>query len=378
MSFGRASAGAALALKARVLLYAASPLYNGKGYDGSDNELICYGSYDKKRWELAAAAAAEVIRLGAYDLYKPVAITDTDTDDEVIAKGAAGYRKLFTVITGNKELILSRTSKAGNQVERQNFPVGIPNGKGLTSPSQQMVDAYGTVDGFGIDDPAGRYDRTKPYDRRDPRFYASIFYNGQAWNGTTIETFRGGAHNNTNTSTRTGYYMSKFCGSEVVISGTPTYTNHCFPLFRYAELLLDYAEAANEAYGPDIDALGCGLTARDALEQVRSRIFRPSQTGVDVARGDVGGMRAAIRRERRVELAFEDHRYYDIKRWKIAGEVLNEGINGMQITKSGDTFSYQVMENVSSRQFSPKFYLYPIPNRDVANNSAIKSNNPFW
>lgn len=378
VSFGRASTGAALALKARVLLYAASPLFNGPGYDGSGNEFIGYGSYDGKRWELAAAAAAEVIRSGDYEIYRSGTPTDADPDERVIATGSANYRKLFTVIAGNKELILSRTSKAGNQVERQNFPVGIPNGQGLTSPSQQQVDAYGTVDGRPIDAPGGLYDRTNPYRNRDPRFYASIFYNGQDWNGTTIETFQGGAHNKTATSTKTGYYLSKFCGSEVVISGTPTQTNHCFPLFRYGALLLDYAEAANEAYGPDADALGCGLTAREALKTVRSRVLRPSQTDVGVAAGDAEGMRAAIRRERRVELAFEDHRYYDVKRWKIAGEVLSEPIRGMQIVRTGDTFSYRIVENAGSRQFTPKFYLYPIPHGDVVNNSAIRGNNPLW
>lgn len=94
VNFGRASKGAALALKARLLLYAASPLYNGKGYDGSDNEFICYGSYDKKRWESAAAAAAEVIRLGDYDIYKPNPVAETDKDEQVIASGSANYRKL--------------------------------------------------------------------------------------------------------------------------------------------------------------------------------------------------------------------------------------------------------------------------------------------
>lgn len=378
VSFGRASKGAALALKARALLYAASPLYNGTGYDGTDNELICYGAYDAARWEAAAEAAAEVIKLGYYAIYQPNAIDEGATDAEVIANGSNNYRRLFTVISGNKELILPRTSKVGNQVEIQNFPVGIPNGKGLTSPSQQMVDAYGMVDGRPIDLPGGSYDRRNPYENRDPRFYASIFYNGQDWNGTTIETFEGGAHNNTNTSTRTGYYLSKFCGSEVVISGTPTKTNHCFPLFRYAELLLDYAEAANEAYGPDSDPLGCGLTARDALKQVRGRVLRPSACDVDVAQGDRDAMREAIRAERRVELAFEDHRYYDVKRWKIADEVLGESIRGMKITRTGDTFDYQEVENVNTRQFAPRFYLYPIPNDDVVNNSAIKGNNPLW
>lgn len=379
VSFGRASKGAAMALKARTLLYAASPLFNGPGYDGTANEFICYGQYDPSRWEAAAEAAADVIKLGYYDIYMPNEITDASTDEQVISSGSANYRRLFNVITGNKELILPRTSKAGNQVEKDNFPVGITNGKGLTSPSQQMVDAYGMVNGVAIDDLEGSaYDASDPYTGRDPRFYASIFYNGQNWAGTTIETFEGGIHNNTETSTVTGYYLSKFCAEEVVISGTPTNTNHCFPLFRYAELLLNYAEAANEAYGPDEDHFGCGMTARDAVKKVRSRVLRPSETDVKAASNDRDGMREAIMAERRVELAFEDHRYYDLKRWKLAEEVLNESIRGMRIVKAGDTFNYEPVDNVESRTFSAKFYLYPIPNDDVVNNTAIRSNNPLW
>lgn len=380
VSFGRASKGAAMALKARALLYAASPLYNGLGYDGTDNEFICYGTEDPKRWELAASAAADVIKLNYYDIYQPNAIADSDADSRVMTRGKNNYRKLFTEIKGNRELIMSRTSATGNQVEKQNFPVGIPNGKGLTSPSQQMVDAYGMVDGLSIDDPESIYKPANPYLKRDPRFYASIFYNGQTWNNkTTIETFVGGAHNNTISSTKTGYYLSKFCAENVVISGTQTKTNHCFPLFRYAELLLNYAEAVNEAFGPDVDPYDCGMTARDALKKIRGRVLRPSQTDVKVSVGDKDGMREAIRAERRVELAFEDHRYFDVKRWKIAESVLSENIKGMNITKTEDgKFMYEVVENVDERQFTTKYYLYPIPNADVTNNSAIKKNNPLW
>lgn len=378
-SFGRASKGAALALKARALLYAASPLFNGPGYDGTVNEFICYGEYSPERWEAAAEAAADVIKMNYYDIYAPSAINDSDSDDKVIENGSSNYRKLFNVITGNKELVLSRTSKAGNQVEKDNFPVGITNGKGLTSPSQQMVNAYGMVDGLAIDDLEGNtYDPQNPYSNRDPRFYASIFYNGEDWAGTTIETWEGGMHNNTETSTLTGYYLSKFCAEEVVISGTQTNTNHCFPLIRYAEVLLNYAEAVNEVSGPDTDPYNCGMTARDALKKVRGRVLRPSQTDVKVASGDKEGMREAIKAERRVELAFEDHRYYDLKRWKDAEDVLNTNIAGMRILKNGDTFQYEPVDNVESRTFSTKFYLYPIPNDDVVNNSAIKSNNPLW
>ena len=377
VTFGRASKGAAMALKARVLLYAASPLYNGNGYDGSGNEFICYGNTDPARWAAAAEAAAAVIKMGDYELYAPTVITDASTDAQVISAGTKNYRDLFITIVGNKELIMSRTSAKGNKVEVQGFPYGIPNATGITSPSQQMVDAYGMVNGKAIDAPGSTYSETDPYTGRDPRFYASIFYNGQLWNGTTtVETFTGGAHNNAANATKTGYYLSKFCSEKVIISGNTTNTDHCFPLFRYAEVLLNYAEAANEAYGPDTDHDACGLTARQAVELVRARVLRPADAAVTAA--DAAALRTVIRDERRVELAFEDHRYFDLKRWMTAETVLNEDIKGMQVTKTGTSFNYKVVSNVAVRQFTPKFYIYPIPNSEVVNNTAIKRNNPLW
>ena len=376
VAFGRASKGAALALKARVLLYAASDLYNGSGYDKSGNEYVCLGSRDASRWEAAAKAAAEVIKTGAYGIYAPNRISDSDSDSEVIAKGSANYRKLFITISGNSELVMSRTATMCNNVEVKQFPYGMPNAKGIVSPSQQMVDAYGMVNGRPIADPMSGYQADAPYEGRDPRFYGSIFYNGQKWNGMTIETFVGGAHNNAADATKTGYYLSKFCSEDVLISGNANTTYHCFPLIRYAEVLLNYAEAANEAVGPDSDAFGCGLTARQAVELVRGRVLRPSDARVTA--DGASEMREAIREERRVELAFEDHRYYDLKRWMTAEEVLNENIAGMQIVKNGQDLMYKRISDVAGRQFTPKFYVYPIPNSEVVNNAAIKKNNPLW
>ena len=376
VSFGRASKGAADALKARVLLYAASPLYNGTGYNASSNELVCYGTYDKGRWEVAAEAAAKVIASGEYSLYIPNAIGDSASDVEVIDKGTENYRNLFTTIAGNKELVFSRTASMTNSVEKQQLPYGIPNAKGIVSPSQQMVDAYGMVNGKGIDDAGSGYSEDAPYEGRDPRFYASIFYNGQMWNGTLIETYQGGLHNNASDATKTGYYLSKFCSENVVISGNANSTYHCFPLIRYAEVLLDYAEAVNEAFGPDSDPFNCGLTAREAVELVRSRVLRPQDAAVNVQ--GVDNMREFIRDERRVELAFEDHRYFDLKRWMKASDVLNENIQGMQITKNGTDYIYRKVNDVAVRQFTDKFYVYPLPNSEVMNNPSIKVNNPMW
>lgn len=376
VAFGRASKGAALALKSRALLYAASPLYNGKGYDGSGNEFISYGSADASRWNAAAEAAAAVIKENYYSIYAPKTIEPSDDDASVIAKGAENYRKLFLTISGNKELILSRTASMGNSVETMQFPYGMPNAKGIISPSQQMVDAYGMVNGKNISDAASDYDENNPYVGRDPRFYASVFYNGQVWNKNTIETYVGGLHNNAADATKTGYYLSKFCSEDVLISGNTNTTYHCFPLIRYAEILLNYAEAANEAFGPDKDQYGCGLTAREAVELVRSRVLRPADAAVTAA--DAAALREIIREERRVELAFEDHRYFDLKRWMLAEDVLNEDIEGMNILKVGSAFAYSRVSNVEARQFTTKFYIYPIPNSDVVNNPAIARNNPLW
>ena len=381
---GKISKGAAIALKSRMLLYAASDLYNGPAYDGSTNNLVGYGTYSKVCWEDAAKAAADVTALGYYALYKPSAIIDTQNDATVKTNGEKNYADLFYTLSGNKELILIRTVAQSNGVEKKNNPVGYTNGGGTTNPSQQMVDAYGMLNGKKITDAASGYLATNPYNNRDPRFNVSIFYNDKAWTGnpsrTKVETFVDGLDNKitATNATKTGYYLSKFMKSGIVISGTETKTNHCFPLFRYAEILLNYAEAMNEAYGPDVDPKGYGKTARAAIEEVRARVLRPKDAVLSwVPSGDVAAMREAIRNERRVELAFEDQRQIDVRRWKIAPQTIGQNLSGMKITKTGTTFSYELMPNVAIRVFEPKMYLYPIPQSEMNKNKALIQN-PLW
>lgn len=377
---GRISTGAALALKSRMLLYAASDLYNGPGFEGSTDDLIGYGSYSKERWEAAAQSAAGIIGLGYYSLYKPNAITDSQNDATVKTNGEKNYADLFYTLSGNKELILIRTSAQGNAVEKKNSPVGYTNGQGTTNPSQQMVDAYGMLNGKGISEAGSGYLATNPYLNRDPRFNVSIFYNGRTWSGRPVESFIDGLDNKitSTNATKTGYYLSKFMKSGIVISGSETKTNHCFPLIRYAEILLNYAEAMNEAYGPDVDPKGYGKTARAAVVEVRSRVLRPKDAALlSVPAGNVAAMREAIRNERCVELAFEDHRQIDVRRWKTAPQTLGQNINGMKITKVGNSFTYELMSNVATRVFEPKMYLYPIPQSEINKNKALIQN-PLW
>ena len=133
----------------------------------------------------------------------------------------------------------------------------------------------------------------------------------------------------------------------------------------------------NEAYGPDVDPKGFGKTARAAVEEVRSRVLRPKESVLNVPGGDVVAMRDAIRRERRVELAFEDHRQIDVRRWKIAPATIGQNINGIKITKSGSNFTYEPLLNVAVRVFEPKMYLYPIPLSEMNKNKAFIQN-PLW
>lgn len=372
--FGRASKGAALALKSRVLLYAASPLYNGSGFKNDNNPLICYGNEDPMRWEKAAEAAHQVIALNFYTIYMRREITNAHANAQVLSRGEDNYRRLFTTISGNKELILSRTAALNNTIEKDNTPVGYTNGLGRTSPSQQMVDAYGMINGKTINDPS--YDTDRPYLNRDPRFTASIFFNGKNWSGREVETFQGGKDMQGTVYSRTGYYLSKFSAENVIISGgSQTNTYHCFPIFRYAEVLLNYAEAMNNAYGPDLDPKGYGLTAREALRQIRSRVLRPNSTDVEASTQQE--MTEVIKRERQVELAFEEHRYFDLKRWKDAENILSQDIKGVIIQKDENGIYYDYSYTVETRQFPDRLYYYPIPHSEISRNSALV-NNPGW
>jgi hypothetical protein len=236
------------------------------------------------------------------------------------------------------------------------------------------------LNGKSITDGTSGYSELNPYLSRDPRFNASIFYNSKTWSGRGIETFTDGLDNKitATNATKTGYYLSKFMKSGIVISGTETKTYHCFPLIRYAEILLNYAEAMNEAYGPDVDPKGYGKTARAAVVALRSRVLRPKNAVLSsVPAGDVAAMRMAIRNERCVELAFEDHRQIDVRRWKIAPQTIGQNLTGMKITKVGTNYTYALIPNVALRVFDPKMYLYPVPQSEMNKNKALIQN-PLW
>lgn len=349
---GRATKGAALALKARTLLYAASPLYN----DPAESEdTYFHGAYDSQKWDQAADAANEVIALNEYSLYPD-------------------YAGFFTTLAGNNEIILSKMRGANNNVEQDNGPTGYTNGRGGTGPSLNLVNAYEMADGTSFDwsNPAMAAD---PFSNRDPRFYSSILYNGSAWMGSTVDTYQGGDDLLSTNSTKTSFYIRKFLDENARWFGQVGEAYHCFPIIRYAEVLLNYAEAMNESYGPESDPQGYGLTAKDAVEMIRSRAgLSPHELASGLSQDE---MREVVRHERRIELAFEEHRFFDVRRWKTAEEVLGETIEGLRITDNGDgSYSYEIIE-VEDRVFTPKMYIYPIPLYEINRNTALEQS-PQW
>jgi starch-binding outer membrane protein, SusD/RagB family len=361
VDWGRPSNGAALALKCRVYLLGASPLFNGGAISSPQASagLLGFTTSDPLRWQKVIDAAEELKALNYYALQTP----------------------LISVFTNKKnaEVIFAKQSANSTTLEVQSTPVGyIVNGvanEGRTSPSQNLVDAFPMLNGIAITDAGSGYNPAAPYTNRDKRLDATIFYNTLRWLNRPVETFNGGLDKpNTNVvQTKTGYYLRKFLG-DFTNSSQFSNTSHNFIYFRYAEILLNYAEALNER----------GRT-EDAVQQiieVRKRASNGIAAGVNNRYGIAAGiaqsaMRTLIQNERRIELAFEEHRFWDLRRWKIAGTVLNGPIRGMDIVRTApNTFTYNIVQ-VSATVFTDKLYYMPLPYDETVKNPNLQQN-PGW
>lgn len=356
----------AMALKCRVLLYAASPLFNERPIPGvkeSQKPLVGYESYDAERWKKAADAAKQFI-----DNYPHFALN---------LNFSAVFLNDYGV-NNNKEIIFFRQGSKNTQIEYNNGPVGFSGnnlGLGRTSPTQNLVDAFPMKDGKAIDDPTSKYtySRSDMYKNRDARLDLTVLHNGSKWLNTTLETFEGGIHNPTGATqkTKTGYYLRKFMGN---FETQANYTEqlHTWIMFRYAEILLNYAEAENEYAGPSEPVY-------KVLKDLRKRAkIEAGTNGMYGLKSDMNKveMRTAIQNERRIELAFEEQRYWDIRRWRMAEEIFKKPLQGLLIVKDGAILSFNVV-NVASTEFDIKRYLYPIPYSEVVKNSRMIQN-PNW
>lgn len=328
-AFGRATKGAALALKSRLLLYAASPLYVDFGDIDEANK-----PSDATLWKAAADAAKAVIDLNQYEL-------------------APAYDDLFKNDFQNKEYIFVRRYPSNSDFEKSNFPVSY-GGKGGTNPSQNLIDDYEMLDGTAFDwnDPVKA---AHPFENRDERLLATVLMNGVLFKGKRVATYPGGADATPNpNATKTGYYLRKSLNENVNIQTGGGSDGHVVPLFRLAEIYLNYAEALNEydPTNPDIAVY---------LNKIRERVSLP-----DVPSGlTQEQMRTLIHHERRVELAFEEHRFWDVRRWKVASSTLGAPVKGVKITQDdAGNFTYSPVQ-VEQRVFQPKMYWYPIPQSEV-------------
>jgi starch-binding outer membrane protein, SusD/RagB family len=336
---GRLTKGAALALKARALVFAASPLHNS--------------SNDLSKWQKAAQAAHDVIVFaqgaGAYSL---------NTD----------YRNYFlqnNTLT-SAETIWAIRYTGTNTLEINNYPISTAGGLSGLTPTDNLVSDF---------EYKSTRDPLKPYANRDPRLYYSIATNDTTWNSRKIDESVGGTDDMRKTNaSKTGYYLKKFLNDNMNLTQGATQV-HNWPVFRYGEILLEYAEAMNEAYGADNDN-GWGLTAKQALNAVRSR------TGVAmpaVTIGDQAGFRNAVKHERRIELVFENYRYWDLLRWKDAATVLNGAMNGVLVTKNTSGQFIYTPVNVENRVFdASKMYYYPFPQTEIIKSKGILQQNAGW
>lgn len=391
---GRANKYAVLALKAQAALYHASPLFSqGKSEEEKKNLWAAAVIANK---ELIDAAEAKGLGLA------------TNLED-------LWGKEYYSDASSSKEIIWARRTASANTFESYNFPVGYSSGQGGNCPTQDFVDAFECTDGKSIDE-SPLYDAASPYANRDPRLTKTVVLNGDAWPNDlaaynsehpTVETYIGGYHSRTGSAagksyaTTTGYYLKKFCNPDQILrarSGVAVTTSpHGWLTFRMGGMYLNYAEALYQyfkACGNGNAAGASGVVEYTDTEGNKTTVTVPgTQTAAKMAsktRARSGmpvfedGMTndkfwSEYKNERRVELAFEGHRFYDVRRWLEDGEKFMN-IHRMEITKNEDgTFSYnKVAVTRGDGQWQTKWNLFPFSQTEIMKSGNAIQQNPGW
>lgn len=359
---GRASGGAAMALKSRALLYAASDLYNQPGLNPAYGYTDVTDNARKLRWENAAKAAYAVIATGKYTLQP--------------------YSLIFTLGSGRgTEVIFERRTGSDNVFDRANYPIGFDKGSTGTCPSQNLVDAYEMRANGSEFDWNNPTHAANPYAGRDPRLLMTVLTNNESYGkpARNVEIWEGGLDGlPRQKATKTGYYLKKWVNPALDFSLNNT-TFHQWIYFRIGEFYLNYAEAMNEAFkDPAYKNISAGYmrSAIESINLVRSR-FGVSMPAVPASTSYTEFI-GRIRNERRVELAFEGHRWFDVRRWMIGATSLGADLRGVRIVKTGEnTFTYTPAV-VEKRVFEPRMNLYPIPQSEINKTGGSILQNPNW
>jgi len=345
----RATGAAVMALKARALLFDASPLNN------PNNDLV--------KWKKAAEASKAIIDLNKFSL-------------------EPNYANVLTVANSNEYIrIWPRGGRGfiGTYLSDFLIPTSYGGAQSNLSPVQNHVDLYEMANGKPITDATSGYNPQNPYLNRDPRFYVNILYNNVTWQGRAVQTWQSepnaqgiityGTDISTATSiTKTSYYLKRLW-PEASRSGSTASALLNYVFYRYAEVLINYAEALNEETGPTAEVY-------NAVNAIRLRAKMPALP-VGLSQSE---MRERIRNERAVEFAFEDMRWWDILRWKKGPEIVAQPMKAMKVIKNANgSFSYSVIELPAFKKvFNNNMYLYPIPRAEMNKTSGALKQNPGW
>ena len=362
---GRFSKAVAYAIKSQATLYNASPLWNPNN--------------DVAKWEAAARQSKQALE------------TLTAGMQYSLATNYENYFISYSDLTSSpldRETIFEVTKRQESLLSYVNSIPSKPTYKAGSCPTQELVDSYDmqatgepAILGYADEDhlqpiinPTSGYDEQNPYVGRDPRFYATVWYNGALYDnigGTihAVQTFIGGTDQLIKTppnmqNTHTGYYLRKFIDPRIQTGQIP---NLGWKKFRLGELYLNYAEAENEASGPTPEVY-------DAINTIRRRVSMP-----DLPAGMTKEeMRDRIRRERRVELAIEEHRLWDVRRWKVLDQT-DKLVTGMEIIRNGSDFTYTRFVTEERNAWQDRYLLFPIPIGEAAIIPDFDQNqNPGW
>lgn len=350
---GRVTKGFAMAVKSRALLYLASPLHNPTN--------------DKTRWVNAAQAALDIINTGLYSL---------DPADKVNN-------------VASKEVVLFRMNGTNSNFELRNFPIRFTEGQRQDTlatavfPTQNLVDAFETMNGYpvtlganGFESADPDFDPQRPYHNRDPRLAKTVLAHGMKFKGSTIDLSAQGADSAPliEGGSATGYFLRKYIQETTSFKPDHTVSNqHHWVIYRYAETLLTYAEAMVQAFGDPLYTDGTFThSATWALNQVRKNANMPERKMTDKEQ-----FLKAIMQECRVEFAFEDHRFWDVRRWMIGSQTQKDiyGVDIKRDTQGQDAYAKKAVE---TRTWEDRMYLYPIPQSELYKNANLAPQNKGW
>lgn len=365
VNVGRAGKFSAAVLKSRVALYGASPAYQPDlitKITGMGQYILTDAKAYQEKWEFAALVSDTILKLSGYGNFAALKATDL-ADASNTTPGDFVFRKYFN----NRNL------------ETSHFPPAY-FGSAQTIPSQNLVDAFPAKNGYPVDDIRANHGPDNPYQKRDNRLNLTIYYHGRVFgvNGDPVNVIKGGRdsqefHPN---GSRSGYYLAKYLSKKETMLNPMGFSNviHYQPILRKAEVFLNYAEAANEAWGPKgkspLD--NCKYTAYDVIKLVRQLSGGITDIGyLDQMAVSKESFRSLIQNERRLEFAFENQRYYDMRRWVLP---LNQDIEGIEIKNENSMliFTKRIIEPRKLGHI--RFYYAPLPYEETVKNKNLINN----